>query len=92
MKLLAVFMLLFSFSCFSQEDLTLEERVQQLENNMTNLTQIIEQKCTLEVRYAGHFSGWCPRGAFVNRVDIRNFAGRLSTWVDCYYYQLRCQQ
>ncbi len=86
---ISICMILLSFSAQARE-LTLEERMGELENRLMVLEQAMSEKmngCTLVYRHQAYRYSRCDQGTFVRSVTQFN-SGSLQ--LECGYYQLKC--
>ena len=92
MKYLLLFFMLSSL-CFAQSQ-TLEERVTNLEQKISDLGYYIEENCELVYDYAGSSTIGCYNSFISNlRTDIRVLGTTfyVTNWMDCRKYRLVCR-
>jgi len=92
MKILLALLMLTSVS-FAQE-VTLEERVTNLEQHLMDLPSYVEEHCSLVIDYAGTSSMGCFNSVMSGvRTDIRMIGSSfyVTNWSDCKRYRLVCE-
>ena len=84
---------LFITASFAQ-DLTLEERVSNLEQQMLDLPNYVENNCELVLDYAGSNTIGCFDSVVSSvRTDLRRIGNNIyvTNWLECKKYRLVCR-
>jgi len=92
MKLLIVFLML-TGSCFAQE-LTLEERVSNLESKVLDMGSYVENNCELVLDYSGSGMSNCFDGVMSGVRTTLNRIGNsiyVNNYLECKRYRLICR-
>jgi len=91
--LLALFLIFTTTTTFAQ-DLTLEERVSNLEQKILDIGSYVEQNCDLVQEYAGSSSMGCFDSSVTSiRTTLNQFGNNIyvNNWLECKRYRLICR-